>query len=88
MIVAPRQVHELRVDAAAQDLGVAVLEFLVQFAERGDLGRANEGKVFRPKEEDSPFASVVLVGNGFECVVFISCDGGGKTEIRELLSDA
>lgn len=88
MMVAPRQVHELRVDAAAQDLGIAVLEFLVQFAERGDLGRSYEGEVFRPEEEDSPFALVVLVGNGFECGVFISGDGSGNTEIRKLLSYA
>src|SRR5271157_5245787 len=40
------------------------------------------------KEEDSPLACVVLVGNGFECVVFIRGDGSGKTEIRKLLSYA
>ena len=86
MVGAPSQVDEFRVDAATQNLGVAVLKFLVQFAERGDPGRPNEGEVLRLEEKDSPLVLVVLVGNGFECIVLISVDGCSKTKIRKLLS--
>jgi hypothetical protein len=64
----------------------AVLELLVELPECGDFGGTNEREIFRPEEEDLPLTLVVLVGNGFECVVFIGTDGCSKTKIRELLS--
>src|ERR1700736_5617918 len=52
LVTAPGQVHELAVDADAEDLGVAGLEFLLELAERGNLGRAYEREERRPEEYD------------------------------------
>ena len=41
-----------------------------------------------PEEKDSPLALVVLVGNGFECIILVGGDGCSKTEIGKLLSYA
>ena len=56
--LAPGEVHELRVGADAVELRVAVAELLVELAEGRDLGRADEGEVLRPEEEDLPLAGV------------------------------
>ena len=50
MIVAPRQVDKLGINAAAQNLRIAVLEFLVQFSECGDLGGQTNVKSFGQKK--------------------------------------
>src|SRR5205085_11973010 len=41
--------------AADQD-GVAILEIVLQVAVADDLGRADEGEVLRPEEDDLPLA--------------------------------
>jgi hypothetical protein len=42
-------VDELVVDGRSEHLGVAVGEVLVEALELGDLGRADEGEVLRPR---------------------------------------
>ena len=44
-----------------RDLRVAVGELAVELAEGGDLGRADEGEVLGPEEDDLPLALVGLV---------------------------
>jgi hypothetical protein len=53
VVVAPGEVDEFGVDAGAEELGVAVEELLVELAEGGDFGGADEGEVLGP-EEDLP----------------------------------
>ena len=68
MLCAPLEVHEFAVDRDTEDLGVAVLELVVQLAERRDLGRTHEGEVLGPEEHHAPFALVVVAGDGGEVV--------------------
>ena len=53
----------MAVGAAGDDGGVESLEFGVSIAEGDDLRRADKGEVERIKEEDKPFAAVILQGN-------------------------
>ena len=62
LVAAPGVVHVLAVGAHAEQLRIARLEFLVELAERGDLGRAHEGEVLRPEEDHAPLALVAVVG--------------------------
>src|SRR5690348_15477615 len=52
----PGEVHVLTVDADPEHLRVSGLELLLQPAECRDLGRADEGEVLRPEENDFPLA--------------------------------
>jgi hypothetical protein len=61
MAVAPREVHELRVGAHPEQLGVAVGEVAGPLPNSGDLGRAHEREVHRPEEVDLPLAGSVKV---------------------------
>lgn len=58
----------IRCQSKPQDLGVAVLELVIELAERRDLGRAHEREVFRPKEHHPPLASVFVTGDSGEVV--------------------
>ena len=92
---APVEVGELVVGGAAEDLGVAVLELVVELAECGDLGRADEGEVLRVEEDDLPLALVLveadllevvlrLLGVGLVQVAALEC---GESELGELVAD-
>jgi hypothetical protein len=58
MVVAPGQVHVVRVGAGPEHLRVALGKLGILPSELGDLGRANEREVHRPEEDDLPFARV------------------------------
>lgn len=60
--------REFAVNRNPQDLGVAVLELVIELAERRDLGRAHEREVFRPKEHHPPLAWVFVTGDSGEVV--------------------
>src|SRR5262249_9784291 len=68
-------------------LRIARLEFLVELAERGDLGRADEGEVLRPEKEHLPLAGEAAVVERLEGLVQIVRDDTGQGELRELLSN-
>ena len=87
MVVAPRQVDELGVGAAAKDLRIAIAKFLVQLAEGGNFRRADESEILGPEEIDLPLAGVVFVGDGFEGGIFIGADGCSDTEVRKFLAN-
>ncbi len=79
--------HELAVDADAEDLRIARFEFLVELAERGDLGRADEGEVLRPEEHDLPLSGKAIVGEGLEGSVEVVRDGAFELEPGKRLAD-
>src|SRR6185437_158149 len=87
-VTPPGEVHELTVDAHAQQLGIARLEFLVELAEGGDFGRAHEGEILGPEEHDAPLAREALVVHGLEGVLGVAGDDARKRELRKLLADA
>src|SRR5581483_8732218 len=53
-----------------------------------NLGRADEGEVLGPEEEDLPLARVVLVGDLLELLALLEADGGLEVERGKLVSDA
>jgi hypothetical protein len=60
--LAPREVDEIGVGRGADQDRVTVGEILGEVAITDDLGRAHEGEVLRPPEQDLPLAGIVLVG--------------------------
>ena len=54
--LAPREVDEVGVRRRADQVGVAVREVTLQFAVALNFGRADEGEVLRPVEQDLPAA--------------------------------
>jgi hypothetical protein len=92
VVEAPVEVHELAVGGHAVEHRVAVLELAVQLAEGGDLGRADEGEVLRPEEDDLPLAGVGVGGNllkglaGAAEALGAALDGG-EVEARENVAD-
>jgi hypothetical protein len=64
VVVPPGEVNEFGIRAAAEDLRVALAEFLVELAKCGDLGRTDESEILRPEEVNLPLALVVLVRTG------------------------
>ena len=58
--VSPGNVGELRVDRDADDLAVALREFLDPVIEGEDLGRADEGEVERVEEQRHVLPAVSL----------------------------
>src|SRR5690606_23073429 len=74
-------------DARAVDDRVTVVELAVQLAERGDLGRAHEGEVLRPEENDLPLAGLVLVGEVLERGVEVVRDDALQVQFRKLVTN-
>ena len=72
----PGKVGELRVDGAADDLAVELVELGNAVGELDDLGGADEGEVEGVEEEDEPLALVVIKGDGLEGAVGHA--GGGR----------
>ncbi len=66
MVAPPGQLHELLVGRAAEDNRVAVGKFLVETAEFGKLGRANEGEVLWIEKDDLPLARKAGLGDLLE----------------------
>ena len=88
LVLAPCEVHELRVDADAQHLRVAIRELAVQLAERRDFGRAHEGKVLGPEKHDPPLAGIALAVDRLKCGADVVRNDAGEFEVGETLTDA
>src|SRR5579863_807980 len=88
LLAPPRQVHELAVDAGAEQLRVTRAELLLELAEGGDLGGADEGEVLRPEEYDLPLAGEALVGERLECLLGIARDDAGEGKLGETVAYA
>src|SRR5207302_9640621 len=86
VLLAPGQVHVVRVDGEAEHLGVAIGEVAAAAAELGDLGGAYEGEVHRPGEQHEPLARVAAVGDGGKLTAIFQADHGGEGERRKLVS--
>ena len=85
LVAPPRVVHVLAVDGDAEQLRVARLEFLLELAEGGDLGRAHEGEVLRPEEHDLPLARVKLSWvKGWNALCQVVRDDAGQRDTREI----
>src|SRR5262249_10901620 len=50
VVGAPRKVNKFGISASAENLSVALLKLLVEFAEAGDLGRTNKREILGPEE--------------------------------------
>src|SRR5882672_8088389 len=87
MVVAPRQVDEVRVSARAQNLRVAVDEVFVALAELGDLRRADECEIHRPEKDHLPLAAVRALGDLLKLFPFLQTHYSVQFEIRKLLSN-
>src|SRR5579859_2485693 len=88
LLVPPGEVHVLAVDADAEQLGIARLEFLVEPAESGDLGGTHEGEILGPEEHHQPPAGEALMGDGTKRALRIAGDDPGEGELRKTLTNA
>ena len=88
MIIAPRKVNVLGIDAGAENLRIAVREILIRLAKGGDLSGAYEREILRPEKVDLPLAGIALIGDGLEGVLDVGADDAGKFESGELLSNS
>jgi len=70
-----------------EELRVAVTEIAVELVEADDLGRANEGEILRPGEDDEPFAVIAFVRHRRESGLHIGAGDGGQREGGELVSN-
>src|ERR1035441_10343784 len=73
--------------AASQHLRVAILKFLVEFAEGRDLRRADESEVLRPEEIHLPLVLEVLVADGLKRLSLFEAHGSLEGINGELLSN-
>src|SRR4051812_19348569 len=92
VVDAPVQVHELAIGGDAVDHRVTVGELARQLGEGRDLGRADEGEVLRPEEDDLPLAGIGLggdLGEGLAGAAEALRAGlhGGELESRELVAN-
>jgi hypothetical protein len=85
VLLAPREVHELAVARQAEHLRVAVGEVGVALAELGDLGRAHEGEVERPREHHEPLAGVARSVISWKCLPASSETVAGRRKEGNLL---
>src|SRR4029077_8110811 len=69
LLTSPREMHVLAVDAHTEQLCIARPELLLELAEGGNLGRADEGEILRPEKHDFPLTGEAVVGEGLERVV-------------------
>src|SRR6266540_3799789 len=86
MVVAPRQVDEMRVRARAQDLRVAVDKVLVALTKFGDLCRADEREIHRPEKDHLPLAQVRALGDLLKLLLLLQTNYRVQLEIRKFLS--
>src|SRR5579883_292398 len=85
VVLTPGEMNELAIGRDAVHDRVALVEFLVQLAEGGDLGRADEGEILRPEEHDLPLALVGLVVDRLERGLGVAAHHGLEVEGRELV---
>jgi hypothetical protein len=84
----PGQVHELGIDAAAENLRVAILELMVELTEGRDLGWADESEILGPEEIDLPLALVVFARDGLKSLPLFEADCRLKGKGRKLLANS
>src|SRR5262249_30948525 len=87
MVVAPRQVNEMRVRARPQHPRVAVDEVLVPLAELGDFGRADEREIHRPEKDHLPLATMHALGYLLKLLPLLKTYYGVQFEIRKFFSN-
>src|SRR5215472_13364598 len=87
-VAPPGEMYVLAVDADAEQLRVAGAELLVELAEGGDLGGADEGEILGPEEHHLPLAGEALVGEGLERLRGIARYDAGEGEPGETLAYA
>jgi len=93
---APLEVCELVIDGATDDLGVTVLELLVELAKGCDLGGADEGEVLGVEEEYKPLPTEGVIGNLLKVilrllgvdVVQVATLKCGELKLGELISNS
>src|SRR5262249_19862834 len=73
--------------ARAENLGVTFEELAVLLSELRDLGRADEGEVHRPEEDDLPLAREVLVGDVLELLALLQAHRRLEVERGKLVSN-
>ena len=91
----PVEVGELVIHGAAKNLGIAVLELLIQLAKRSDFGGADKGEVLRVEEHNQPLSWVGAAGNGLKVVLRLRCLNimqvptlqRGERELRECIAN-
>src|SRR6185436_19387217 len=69
LLTPPGVMDELTVDAHTEQLRIARLEFLLELAERGNLGGTHEGEVLRPEEQHAPLARAAVLIEGLKRVI-------------------
>src|ERR1700733_1866978 len=87
-VLAPGEVNELAVDAHAEQLRVARLEFQVELAERGNFRRTDEGEILRPEKYDLPLAREAVVRERLQALGEVVRDDAGEGISREFLTNA
>ena len=80
--------HELAVDAHAEQLRVARFEFPLELAKGCNLGGTHEGEVLRPEEHDLPLAGEAVAREGLEAVRQVAGDDAREGEFRKTLTNA
>src|SRR5262249_20411805 len=73
--------------ARAENLGVTLEELAVLLSELRDLGRADEGEVHGPEEDDLPLARVVLVGDVLELLALLQAHRRLEVERGKLVAN-
>jgi len=86
MMRAPCVMNKFGIGTTAQDLSIAIGEFLVELAKCRNFGGANKGEVFRPEEINLPLAGVVRLGDGLEFLALFEANGCSNAEIGEFLA--
>src|SRR5262245_25573990 len=87
MVVAPRQVNEMRIRARAQHLRLTLGEFLVVLAELRDLCRTDECEVHRPEKDHPPPATVRALSDFLKLLTLLQTYDCVQFEIRKFLSN-
>ena len=62
----PGVVDEFAIGAAAEYLRVTILKLVIEFAEGGDFGGADEGEVLGPEEIDLPLIFEILIADSLK----------------------
>src|SRR5579859_3033744 len=83
----PGKMHVLAIDAHTVQLRITRAELLVELAEGGNLGRADEGEVLRPEEHHLPLAGGAVVAEGPKSVLRITRNDAGERERGEFLAN-
>ena len=87
MLLPPREVDVVRVDAQPQHLRVAVAKLFVLPRELGNFGGADEREVHRPREKDEPLSLMALVRERLEFLALLGRNHGLQLERGQLVTN-